>query len=622
MRRAQRLGIVLTALALLGAGAAFVLSRGRSPHALPSVDESAIAEESVPGALTWTSPVLMMALESRGLDLGRVLSRGSAESRARSTRELRAIGAFADVARVITEDVRELSARPGIADSPTAPNHPFRASWLDDPRARFDLVGVVARADRVRAEPEWAGEVRLVYRLTLVPQGRPPTRLPMTLNAILAWPRERRSEIARFLSLPASAARAAAIAELVLPLGAPRRLEIDVQSLHGPAMRLTEDDHAEYVLRSFDVAADARAATPRPLLNTPDPRMGDEEGSDLLAWVRAHFAEIDEGRYVMPAKHAATRAVSVTPRGLARPMNRPFSKLFGHTLSSFADLPFQTAKVVRSPAALLRRLDTGTCQGCHQSRGVAGFHLLGEDRPGMPLENALEVGRSQHAIEIAGFRATQLAAFARGDDAWPSPLPFAERASEIGYGAHCGLGDPGFAAWTCPAGLTCRDWLGTGDVGLCLPTGGNGAGDACQNAKVVPKPGAADGDDIATAAAERCTFEGRDAPPDYCAPNGYGFPGGVCSEPCARLGEVRGESICADVPAAGYESTCFETKQPIEKCIAPFLVRRRLRSCSASRPCRDDYGCARVRGAPPGLGVCVPPYFVFQARVDGPLLDR
>jgi hypothetical protein len=48
----------------------------------------------------------------------------------------------------------------------------------------------------------------------------------------------------------------------------------------------------------------------------------------------------------------------------------------------------------------------------------------------------------------------------------------------------------------------------------------------------------------------------------------------------------------------------------------------RLPTCSAERPCRDDYECARVPGAEPGTGACVPPYFVFQLRLDGPLLDR
>jgi hypothetical protein len=39
-----------------------------------------------------------------------------------------------------------------------------------------------------------------------------------------------------------------------------------------------------------------------------------------------------------------------------------------------------------------------------------------------------------------------------------------------------------------------------------------------------------------------------------------------------------------------------------------------LRACDADQPCRDDYLCALT---PAGKGACLPPYFVFQMRVDG-----
>ena len=38
---------------------------------------------------------------------------------------------------------------------------------------------------------------------------------------------------------------------------------------------------------------------------------------------------------------------------------------------------------------LVRRLDTMSCNGCHQSRSVAGFHILGNDRADMSVVNAL-----------------------------------------------------------------------------------------------------------------------------------------------------------------------------------------------------------------------------------------
>jgi hypothetical protein len=39
-----------------------------------------------------------------------------------------------------------------------------------------------------------------------------------------------------------------------------------------------------------------------------------------------------------------------------------------------------------------------------------------------------------------------------------------------------------------------------------------------------------------------------------------------------------------------------------------------MRGCGEAAPCRDDYICART---PAGGGACVPPYFLFQLRVDG-----
>jgi len=49
---------------------------------------------------------------------------------------------------------------------------------------------------------------------------------------------------------------------------------------------------------------------------------------------------------------------------------------------------------------------------------------------------------------------------------------------------------------------------------------------------------------------------------------------------------------------------------------------RRVRACAPDAPCRDGYACARVPGLPPTTGACIPPYFLFQLRVDGPRLDR
>jgi hypothetical protein len=572
------------------------------------------------GALLVTEPLALEALERRGFSLGAVL--GASGERGKDLIES---GVYRDLVDTVARDVGELDARPGVVDSPASPNHPFRASWLSSKRSRFELVAVVERADMRFADPGTCGEVRLIYRLALENEGRPATRLPMTVNLVFPEPPPAGGDCGlsaqRWIDLPrAGRRRVDALAGILASLPRFDRVETDVQNLHGPSLRRDEDDHAEYVLRAFDVTP--RGLAPRKLLNTPRTDLDGAERAALAAWIDRSFAAIDAGTAIVPDEFLATRVVSVTPHGLARPRNRVYRALFPDA-SLFAGLPYAEAKKVRSPAALLRRLDEATCNGCHQSRSVAGFHVLGEERDPGRIGNALEVGISSHLAEELPWRLRGLEATAADAD-YDEPRPFAEHASPGGgYGAHCGLGDPGFASWTCDPGLRCRDTSGD-EVGMCAPDRTNGPGDACQNVTLAraEDPMSADGDPVAPGRVERC----RPADPQNrisgCSPNGFGFPGGACTEDCSTEGDVAGSSICAKVPASGFESDCFSRPEPPEACLAEHLLARRVRACSAGSPCRDDFACARVAHAPPGVGACVPPYFVFQARVDGPLLDR
>ncbi|MER8377073.1 hypothetical protein, partial [Mesorhizobium sp. M1406] len=46
-----------------------------------------------------------------------------------------------------------------------------------------------------------------------------------------------------------------------------------------------------------------------------------------------------------------------------------------------------------------------------------------------------------------------------------------------------------------------------------------------------------------------------------------------------------------------------------------------LRACDKAHPCREDYICTAgyddLVEAKAGKGTCIPPYFIFQFRVDG-----
>lgn len=602
----------IAAVAIVACLLAWRLFAARASGDAPPIPPGPPIEASKPAphpALAATDPAVLAALEARGLSLGARL--GAKSSR---TSDLHAgSAAYRDVAAVLRRDLAELSARANVGEGIDFGNHPFRAAWLDMPRTRFELTGVLARLDRRTGEPaRGCGELRLVYRLAADPASRAPTRLPMTLNLLFPQPAQPAglagcSALAKRLRALPSAGEPRVAALLDLFRGATLdQIEVNVQNVHGPSLHEDQDDHAEYILRAFD--ADARGAKPRGLFNTPRRDLDAAGRAKLAAFVRDAFDAIDDGTWVVPADLLAERAISVTPRGLERRGNRTWEALVD--APALGALPYARARLVTSPAALLRRLDEGTCAGCHETRAVAGFHLLGEERATAPF-NGLAVAGSPHFHEDLVWREEVLAAALDGR---PLPSrPFTARPRNAGgYGSSCGLGDPGFASWTCDAGLACVS-LGGADLGICAPHA-RGQGDACQSARVVPRDGA-DGDRVAPAPPDRC--DGDDA---ICSPNGFGFPGGLCSTACETLGDVHGDTICADIPSSGYESDCFFVPKPIETCMETHKARRRVRACDADHPCRPDYACAAVPGAP--RGACVPPYFVFQARVDGPMLDR
>jgi hypothetical protein len=336
--------------------------------------------------------------------------------------------------------------------------------------------------------------------------------------------------------------------------------------------------------------------------------------------VAANVAAIDDGTALVPEKFLATRSVSVSPRGLLHLANRPFSRHFDDPERAFGDVALGSARLTTTPELLLRRLDEGTCAGCHQSRGVAGFHLLGEERDRAKTFNALAVGRSPHLSAELPWRAEVLAAALH--DRAPAPRPFSGHPAGPGTaGAECGLGGA-FASWTCAPGLVCRD-VQKGSLGVCVTPAGGRPGDPCESVTMRPSARPEGPTVVSDAPDASCPAVTNDNVwRGFCAPNWLGFTGGMCSVYCTRTGEIEGGAICAPLPSAGYESDCFYSREPVERCLRRHFVKAKVATCDAEHACRDDYACTRVPGAPEGVGACVPPYFVFQVRVDGPLLDR
>jgi hypothetical protein len=582
-------------------------------------------------SLLETDPRAMEALESEGLSLSQVFG-----ARGPGNDALAQTDAWSTLLMTLDADLGQLAERPVIAD--VDPREKFQPSWLRDPRARFELIGAVNRLDRSFLDPSACGEARLVYRLVLRPAGRPPTSLPMTVSVI--FPQPKRSSwffgtpscapaAQAWLDLPPDGARRVhALAELYARLGDYTKVEINLQTLdfHSEGPLFSDgggfDGHAEYLLRSFDRIGDA--LVPRRLVDTPRFDLDGDDKRALAAWVRANFDAIDAGGWVIPDRFLATRALSVTPRGFARGANRVFSSLFGDGSDLFANLPYDGARLVKSPAGLLRRLDQGTCEGCHETRAVAGFHLLGESRTPQAQIDAVAVARSPHVEIELEWRAAMTASVARGTS-YDVPRPFADRkhAGPGRSGAHCGVhGDPTFAGWSCASGLVCHE-LDRDDVGACVRATprGLGVGEPCEDV-TLGEDTPAFGSFVEPGQIAPCAF-GNQA--GNCAQNLFGFPEGMCEAACPRVGAVAdgGELICGRIPSSGYEMDClWTTDEPIEKCIERYLGNSVLRTCAEGRPCRDDYACGRMIDLPPKTGVCVPTYFVYGLRVDGPLLDR
>jgi hypothetical protein len=313
------------------------------------------------------------------------------------------------------------------------------------------------------------------------------------------------------------------------------------------------------------------------------------------------LAAVDRGTVLVPDEFLATRAISVAPHALERLQNRPMTAaLSARDVASFIK---SGRKTFASPEGLLRRLDTLSCPGCHQTRSVAGFHFLGVD-DATRRADVIAVPHSPHFDDDLPRRELYLDALLSGRP--PEEFrPTSERAGRGNYGAHCGLvADGEYQSWRCESGLECRS-LGDETIGVCQPAK-PGPGDACE---VGPMKAHSDGHRDAVRLGPRTGCESG-----HCERNSVGFPGGMCSGGCDGLSD---SATCGGIALLVEFNTCLARGVPFESCILEHSRPGALRKCSLRDPCREDYICARL---PNGEGGCIPPYFLFQMRVDGHVL--
>jgi hypothetical protein len=577
----------------------------------PSPTESS----AVRPTLLISDPQLLQALERQGLSLGGELG---ATGDARDNQRLSQLPRFAPLVRELEGEAVRAAAGDKLAGVDVArySHRLFDRRFLRLPAARFVLAGVVNRPDRAAFDASSCGETRLIYRLAYAFDQERASKLPMTLGIELKVPRGSagcREAAARWLEPSAADAetRANWLRSAVGPLApaltavesATARVVVNLQLVRWPStVRPDMGGHAEYLLRSFR-ADSAGILRPERLENTVDPNdfRTAVQQKPLLSFLETNAASVDAGTPLLPEAMLATRALSVTPRGLNRLANRPFSVALGAG-QVFAARDFSHGAFVKSTAGLLRRLDQLSCQGCHEARSVAGFHLLGEDATDAPAENALAIAVSPQVTADLPRRLRVAEAMLAG--VTPDfAAPLAEHATPAGgYGQSCSLAaDPSFATWTCPAGLACSAIeANPGDlVGQCLPTT-HTVGDACESGGVTPR-GDRLRDRVSNVKVEAC-------PLMLCNRSGVGFPGGMCTAGCGAPG-----SSCGSIAILDSFNACLARGDSFLTCIRGNVTPAGLRSCDAENPCRDDYVCARAAHG----GVCLPPYFVFQLRVDG-----
>jgi len=548
-----------------------------------------------------------------GLDFGTLVFGRSAASMA----ELATEPGFSDLLAILRHDLvldRQRDPKAGVGMRYA--HRQFDIGWLEAENVHLDRVAVVNRLDRQPFAREHCGETRIVYRLAYradVGGERVSSRLPMTINVVF-WQDGACTEIAQRWLIPSDMSTGAGLVEHLargplasVHLGAERlkSVEINLQSVRWPAaVHPGMAGHAEYTLRAFRAAAGR--FEPMPLENTPDIerlRTDDALRDRLLVWLRTreNLQAIDRGTALLPQEFLAQRAQSVTPRGFARLANRPFRQLFA--LADFEDLEFAGLLHVHSARGLLRRLDGLTCGGCHESRSVAGFHVLGEDLPSSGLD-ALVVSVSPHLTADLPRREAYVSALARGGAVDDSRPPAERESTPAPYGAHCGLGDPSFEAWTCAPGLECTE-LDDEELGTCLPRERSGAGSPCEvgQMRVHADPHRDRVTSVRSIACDRGAV---------CNSNGVGFPQGMCTLGCMGL---EPDESCGAIVALHPFNLCVGRGRPFPECVRDNAHPAGMRRCGPDRPCRDDYICARA--ANDTEGACLPPYFLFQLRVDG-----
>lgn len=397
----------------------------------------------------------------------------------------------------------------------------FDRTNLKSANTRFVLAGIVNRMDRAYVSEESCGEIRLIYRLAWFetrPDGSSTaTRLPMTFNLVM------RARDARQTDGSGKPVTCAEVARRWLDNGdwqgligsrtAPYdamidRIETNIQISIAPKSAL-HDFRSDYLLKVFKYDAATKVFEESTLENQIDRDRilaDDALRRDFEVWLLtpANLREFDRGTVLIPEKYLAKAAIAATPAGFdASDLQPEFGMMQGEAKGEGTSEPVFTdddvvgalkqaaargipMENIRSVAGFQRRLNDVTCSGCHQTRGIGGFHFPGVDWLTDKPSNSTIVPASPHFVGDQLRRRDILTAFAegkppdfsRGFASRPQTRGSRELAGteyQDGWGAHCslqgagsGTADKSFTSWTCAKGLTCQAAAASSRIGMCF----------------------------------------------------------------------------------------------------------------------------------------------------------
>ncbi|MCK1391573.1 hypothetical protein [Bradyrhizobium sp. 1] len=396
----------------------------------------------------------------------------------------------------------------------------FDRANLKSRDTRFVLAGIVNRMDRAYVSEDSCGEIRLIYRLarfeTKPDGGSSATRLPMTFNLVM------KARDARQMDANGKPVTCAEIARRWLDngdwqglIGSPfspydamlDRIETNIQISIAPKSAL-HDFRSDYLLKVFKYDAATKTFEESTLENQIDRNriLADNDlRRDFKDWLLApeNLREFDRGTVLIPEKFLAKVAVVPTPAGLdASSLQPEFGMMQGEGKVEGKDNPVFTdndvigalksaaargdMQNIRSVAGFQRRLNDVTCAGCHQTRGIGGFHFPGVDWLADKPSNSTIVPASPHFLGdqvrrrdiLAAFAAGKRPDFSRGFASRPQTRGSAELAGteyQDGWGAHCSLQNAGsetrdksFTSWSCAKGLTCQAAAASSRIGMCF----------------------------------------------------------------------------------------------------------------------------------------------------------